>query len=344
MNDSPGIRPQTALVTGASGFIGSHVVRILVDQGVRVRALVQKGVPLQNLDGVDVEQVEGDLLDVASLERAVSGCDTLFHMAAIFAYWLPDPSLMYRVNVEGVGRMFAAARAAGVKKVIHTSSIAAVGTLPGEEIADETTMFNNWDTADDYILSKYIGEMEALKANAPDFPVVVVNPVFPFGSNDIAPTPTGMLIERYAKGQNPSYFGGGMNAANVKDIAWGHWLAALQGRPGERYILGGHNVTYKEFGDLVCATAGQKPPKWLVPLKPMAFMGRINEWIADHITHRPPLFADKALRYTADRCLYFDISKARRELGYEPGPLEDAVSDAVEWFLRGRDARLAGTR
>src|SRR5262249_2051100 len=183
--------PKVALVTGASGFIGSHVVRILVDEGVKVRALVQQGVPLANLDDLPVERVVGDLLDGHSLERALEGCDTLFHLAAIFAYWLPDPSLMYRVNVEGTVRLMRAALGQGVKKVVHPSSIAAIGIAPGTDGADEDTAFNSWDTADHYVLSKYMGELEALRFNHLGLPVVAVNPAFPYGANDIAPTPTG---------------------------------------------------------------------------------------------------------------------------------------------------------
>jgi dihydroflavonol-4-reductase len=340
-------RPKLALVTGASGFIGSQLVRVLLSEGVKVRALVQAGVPLQNLHGLPVEQIQGDLLDPHSLARALEGCDTLFHLAAIFAYWLRDPSLMYRVNVEGTIKLFDAALLAKVKRVVHTSSIAALGTLPGEEAADETTVFNNWDTADHYILSKYVSELEALKFNARGLPVVVVNPTFPFGTNDIVPTPTGLLIQRYMSGQNPFVFKGGFNMANVKDIARGHWLAALKGRPNERYILGGHNVTYRDFATKVCELAGVKPPRWQVPTAPFARVGRVMEWVSDNITHKPPLIVgplmvEKRLRYSTERFLYCDIAKARRELGYEPGPWEEALAEAVEWFAKGRNDRLAG--
>ncbi len=334
-------RPRVALVTGASGFIGSHLVKLLVDEGVHVRALVQDGVPLQNLNGLPIEQVTGDLLDPASLKRALEGCDTVFNLAAIFAYWLPKPALMYQVNVEGVSSLMSAALEAGVKRVIHTSSIASIGTAPGVESADETTAFNNWETADDYVLSKYVGELEALKFNAKGLPVVVVNPAFPFGANDIAPTPTGLLIQRYAAGQNPFVFHGGMNVVDVRDVARGHWLAALRGRPGERYILGGHNVSYRDFSARVCEYAGVKPPRWEVPTAPFAAVGRVLEWVSNNITHRPPLMVDKGLRYATERYLYVDTSKARAELQYEPGPFEDALREAVEWFKAGRARRMA---
>src|SRR5262249_12848487 len=161
------------------------------------------------------ERVVGDLLDPHSLERAVEGCDTVFHLAAIFAYWLPDPALMYRVNVEGTVRLLRACLARGVRRVVHTSSIAAVGIAPGPEGADEDTIFNSWDTADDYVLSKYMGELEALRFNQLGLPVVVVNPAFPYGANDIAPTPTGVLMQRYIDGKNPFVFKGGLNVVPV---------------------------------------------------------------------------------------------------------------------------------
>jgi dihydroflavonol-4-reductase len=333
-------RPQVALVTGASGFIGSHVVRLLVDEGVKVRALVQQGVPLANLDDLPVERVVGDLLDAHSLERAVEGCDTVFHLAAIFAYWLPDRGLMYRVNVEGTVRLLRAALARGVRRVVHTSSIAAIGIAPGTDGADEDTPFNSWDTADDYVLSKYMSELEALRFNHHGLPVVVVNPAFPYGANDIAPTPTGVLMQRYISGQNPFVFRGGLNVVPVRDVARGHWLAALRGRPGERYILGGHNLSYREFADAVTRAAGVKRPRWEVPTAPFARVGKVMEWLSDHVTHRPPLVVDRSLRYSTERHLYFKIDKARRELGYEPGPYLPAIEEAVRWFKGERAQRL----
>ncbi|MCB9728733.1 MAG: NAD-dependent epimerase/dehydratase family protein [Deltaproteobacteria bacterium] len=328
-------QPRVALVTGASGFIGSHVVKELLAEGVRVRALVQAGVPLSNLDGLDVEQVPGDLLDPASLRRALEGVDTVLHFAAIYAMWLPDPALMYRVNVEGTLHLLEAALAAGVGRFVHCSSFATVGLAEGRDVADETTAFNHWATADHYVLSKYMSELEALKFNLRGLPVVVVNPSFPFGGGDIAPTPTGILVQRFAYGQSPVVMAGGINAVHVGDVARGAWLAARRGRPGERYILGNVNMTYKEFGAMVCQVAGQKPPRFEVPVEPLARLGRVNEWISDHITHKTPLLVDKGLRFAGGRFLYCSVDKARRELGYEPRPIEEAIEEAVVWFKYG---------
>jgi len=333
-------RPKVAMVTGASGFIGSHLVKILLDQGVRVRALVRRGDPLGNLHGLDIEQIEGDLLDDSSLRRCLEGCDTLFHLAAVFAYWLPDPAVMYRVNIHGTRNLLSCANEVGIDRVVYTSSIAAIGVEPGKAVSDETTIFNDWTTADHYILSKYMAELEALSFNRHGLDVVAVNPCFPFGSQDIAPTPTGLLIQRYLSGKNPVWLPGGFNGVNVKDVAMGHWLAALAGRPGERYILGGDNVTYKDFGIEVCELAGAPRPKYELKTNLISFLGKINEWIADNVTHKEPLLVDKAIRYTGGRYLWFDSSKAKRELGYSPGSLTDGLLDAVAWFSGERDRVL----
>ncbi|MBZ0252079.1 MAG: NAD-dependent epimerase/dehydratase family protein [Candidatus Methylomirabilis sp.] len=334
-------RPRFALVTGGAGFIGSHVVQTLLKEGVKVRVMVKPGEPTGNLDGLDIEQVEGDLLNPDSLRRALEGVDTLFHMAAIYAIWLPDPSLMYKVNVLGTISLFNIAKELGIEKVVYTSSVAAVGTGEGPVPSTEETIFNNWLTADHYIYSKYLSENEAIKFNLKGLPVTAVNPVLPIGWGDIAPTPTGDLVMRYVSGKNPVWFPGGMNAANVRDVARGHWLAALRGRPGERYILGGENITYKDFGFMVCRVAGVGEPKYEVKPGIIEFLGTINEWLSTNVTHKKPMFVNKGMKSIGGRYLYFDISKAKRELGYDPGPLEGAVKEAVDWFKNGRDAALA---
>ena len=333
--------PKVAMVTGGSGFIGSHVVRILLEQGVRVRALVRRGDPLQNLYGLDVEQVEGDLLERESLEKCVEGCDTIFHLAAVFAYWLPDPSVMYRVNIDGTVNLLEVALEAGVKKVVHTSSIAAIGATEDQTSATEETSFNDWLHADHYVLSKYMAELEAMRFVSRGLNLSVVNPTFPFGSNDIAPTPTGYLVQRYVSGKNPVWLPGGLNVGYVRDIALGHILAAQRGRVGERYILGGHNLSYKDFGVRICELAKVKLPKYELNPKWVSWAGRINEWFANNISHREPLIVSKAIEYTGDKFLFFDSSKAIRELGYEISPMEKALGESVDWFLRGREERLA---
>lgn len=336
--------PRVALVTGGAGFIGSHLVRIALDQGVKVRVLMEPGAPTENLDGLDVERVSGDLMDPASLARAVEGCDTVFHFAAIFDFWLPRAERMFEVNVEGTVNMMEAAKAAGVERVIKTSSVAAIGTFPGEGVSDETTQYNNWATADDYVQSKYIAELEALRFNMEGLPVVACLPTLPVGSQDIQPTPTGMMIQQWVDEENPAYFGGGSNFGNVKDIAMGHWLAALRGRPGERYILGGpEDITYQDMSQRIAKATGGTPAKHEITGRwksVLLFFGRMNERIAA-ITGKKPRFVERGVKYLVDNHLYFDISKARDELGYAPTSIDEGIADAVRWFKEDR-ARLLG--
>lgn len=333
--------PQDVLVTGASGFIGSNVVRRLVEEGIRVTALVQPGVGTENLQGLDLELVEGDLREPDSLAPAVAGRDTVYHLGAIFDYWLPKPVDMFRVNVEGTIHLLRAAVGAGVTRFVHCSSVAAIGTLPNEQAANEDVPFNNWDSADDYTMSKYMAENEAMRFNGRGIDVVCGLPCLPFGRNDISPTPTGLLAQRYVLGQNPIVFTGGANVANVRDVAAGLHACATRGRPGESYILGGHNVTYAELARILCDAAGAKLPRYTVNPRKLAWLGRLNEWFAN-LTGIKPYFAEKGMRYIGDRYLFFDLSKAKAELGYEVTPLEDTLGETARWFLEERDRVLAG--
>ncbi|MFA9411820.1 MAG: NAD-dependent epimerase/dehydratase family protein [Deltaproteobacteria bacterium] len=334
-------QPRLALVTGATGFIGSNLVRVLLEHGVTVRALIEPGVGTQNLNGLDVEMVEGDLRDPAALARAVEGRDTVYHLGAIFDYWLPEPIEMFRVNVEGTVNMMRAALDAGVKRVMHCSSVASIGTLPGEEAATEETAFNNWETSDDYVLSKYMAENEAMRFNGAAMEVVAGLPCMPFGRNDISPTPTGMLAMRYVDAQNPAVFTGGLNCVNVRDVARGFHLCATRGRPGESYIMGGHNVTYREMADVLCAAAGTKVPRYTMHPGKLAWLGRVNEWFAA-LTGIKPYFSRKSMTFLGGRYLYFDIAKARTELGYEPVSFEQTMEECARWFSNERERVLAG--
>ncbi len=319
------------LVTGATGFIGSHVTRMLLEEGHDVRALVQPGVKTTNIDALDVERVEGDLRDPDVAKRALKGCRELFHLAAIYQIWLERPALMYEVNVEGTRTLLSAALASKtIEKVVHTSSIAAVGKRPGKEPADETTLFNRWSEANEYILSKYISELEVLDFVRRGLPAVIVNPAFPFGSGDIAPTPTGEIIINTVKRVVPGYMEGGFNAVDVEDVARGHLLASDNGRIGERYILGGHNVTYREFGKLVSKVSGVWIPDVKIPTAAIRAMIGASERLSK-VTGRKPLGTLKAIEY-ANQYSYFDNTKARKVLGLEITPLETAIEKAVTWF------------
>ena len=326
-------------VTGGAGFIGSHVVRRLLELGLEVTTLVLPKDPAPLLDGLDVRLLRGDLSDVDVLARGMEGCRLVIHLAAIYALWLPDPKRIYEVNVDGTRNVMQAAQRAGVRRVVHTSSIAAVGCLPGRTLADETTGFNDWDIADGYVLSKYISEQEALRFDGHGIEVVAANPSFPFGPHDIGPTPTGRLILAVMKGQLPFVVDGGLNAVDVRDVAEGHLLAAARGRPGERYILGGHNVVNSEFYGEAAELIGVRPPRLRVPPQLVRLVGSASDLVTERVLRRPPMLTRKSVDYTVGRYLWFSVDKARRELGYEPTPLRTAVADSVAWFRQHGNGR-----
>ena len=334
-------QPRQVLVTGASGFIGSNLTRILLEDGLSVRALIEPGVRTQNLNGLDVEHVEGDLRDPEALILALHGCDTVYHLGAIFDYWLPVPAEMYRVNVEGTVYLLRAARAAGVKRFVHCSSVAALGTLPGEACATEETVFNNWDNADDYVLSKYIAQQEALRFNGEGIEVVAGMPCFPMGRNDITPTPTGTMFHQYIEGKNPTAFTGGINLVNVRDVAKGLALCGTHGRPGQSYTFGGHNVTYKQLGDLLCDAAGKKRPTRMLDPNSLLWVGRLMDWFGA-ITKIKPKFTRRNLTFLGGRYIYFDVSKAQSELGYQITPIDETIGECIRWFTDERERVLAG--
>ncbi len=317
-------------VTGATGFVGSAVVRKLLDRKRRVRALVEPGAHAANLDGLPVERVEVDVTDYAAMRRALDGCETLFHLAAIYKTWLPDEEIIHRVNVEGTVATLLAAQAARVQRVVYTSSIAAVG-LVENGLADETTKFNLFDVANPYILTKWQSERVAMRFAEAGLPVVVVNPGFPFGPRDIAPTPTGAIILALLRKQVPGYGPGGICTIDVDDCAEGHLLAEEKGRVGERYILGNDNVTLKELFEVVCRVAGMPAPKLPLPGPLAASVALGMELWADHVSHKEPPATYRSIRY-AQRNAFFSNAKAKRELGLPSRPLEETIRRAVEWF------------
>lgn len=319
------------LVTGATGFIGSAVVRKLLAAGREIRCLVEPGADRRNLSGLDVEIVEGDVTQRERVEAAVKGCDVVYHLAAIYKLWLPDPSLMYEVNVEGTENVLWAALRAGVRKVVYTSSIAAIGARPDGTPADETVKFNLWDQANDYVLSKHFSERVALQFAARGLPVTIVNPSFPFGERDVAPTPTGRFIVEALRMKTLVYTDGGFNCVDVEDVAEAHVLAEKKGRVGERYIAGGHNVTWKEFYTLVAEVSGKKPPSRKIPLKAMLAASWLHERYAVRWKKQPPLVTYRSALWAA-RNVWYDCTKARTELGMPVTPLRDSLERSVRWF------------
>ena len=320
-----------ALVTGAAGFIGSNVVRELLAENVEVRALIVPGENLRNLQGLDVEKVEGNVLEPESLPRALQGCDTLFHLAAIYKFWHPEPRLIYEVNIRGSNYMLLAAREAGVEKIVFTSSMAAVGMKPGKEPGNEEVPFNWFRHKIDYVLTKYISEMNALDMARFGLPVVVVNPTVPIGPGDITPTPSGKLVVDVVNGKFPGYIDAGLMVVDVRDVARGHVLAARKGRIGEKYLLGRENIHFKDLADLVAREAGVKIRLVKLPKAVMFGYAWACEKVADSVTHREPVLTYAGAQ-TAAQFAYFDGSKAQNELGLTYRPLEETVRDSIAWF------------
>ena len=321
-----------ALVTGAAGFIGSNVVLELLEEGVEVRAMVLPGEDLRNLEGLDVEKVEGNVLDPPSLDEALKGCDTLFHLAAIYSIWGRDQSRFYRVNLQGSRNMLWAARRADLEKTVYTSSIAALGVEPGMQLANEETVFNQFHMANDYVLTKHLSQEEALTFAREGMPLVVVNPCFPFGEGDVAPTPTGKIIIDVANGLQSMCIDGGMNIVDVKDVARGHVLAAKHGEIGEKYILGNQNVTTKELFELVVKLSGVNTRVIKVPLILARAWGYLAKQWAD-ISGNQPMTTHKEVAYS-NQYLFYNVSKARDKLGLELTPVEESLARAIEWFTR----------
>ncbi len=329
-----------AAVTGSTGFIGSAVVRRLLLDGRSVRALIEPGANTTALEDVEaetgrtVDRVTVDVCDGASMRRALDGAATLFHLAAVYKVWAPDPTPIYRVNVEGTTTTLLAARGAGVKKIVYTSSIAAVGLSrdpTGKAFADESTTFDLFPIANEYILTKWLSERIAKRFADDGLPLTIVNPAFPFGPRDVAPTPTGRIVLALLKGEVPGVGTGGFNCVDVEDCADAHVAAETKGRIGERYILGDHNVTLKDFFGVVCDVGGVKTPTLPLPSMLGAAVALGMELWADHVSHTEPAATFKSIRY-AQKYAFFDPSKARRELGLRSTPLRTSIERAVAWF------------
>ena len=325
-------RKTKTLVTGAAGFIGAHVTRMLLEEGRSIRALIRPGEALTNLEGLDgdLETMTGDVRDPAAMAKAVDGCDRVFHLAAIYAMWMRDRTRIWDVNVRGTQVMCQAALDAGVKRFVYTSSIAAIGSLPGEQPSNEDTPYNYW-TANEYIFSKYVSELECREFIRRGLPAVIVNPALPFGWGDTGPTPTGNIVLSLMNGKFPGYIEGGVNVVDVQDVARGHLLAEKKGKVGERYILGAHNVNTYDFMSLVGRVCQVKVPQRKLPTNVMLRLGALLEGVADRITHTEPFLTRGGIEY-ASRYVYFDTTKAREELGLPQTPIEESIARSAEWF------------
>jgi dihydroflavonol-4-reductase len=319
-----------ALVTGATGFVGGAVARALVGSGIEVRVLARKGADLQNLTGLPVEQVDGDLRNPESLRRALTGCRQLYHVAAHYALWAKDPSIFYDINVTGTRALLEAAREVGIERTVYCSTIGAIGLPPGGGLGTEETPVSLEQMAGHYKRSKYLAEQEVLKLAREGLPVVIVNPSAPVGEADVKPTPTGQIIVDFMKGRMPAYIETGMNLIDVDDVAQGHLLAMQKGRQGERYILGNKNLLLNEVFQILSRITGVKAPTIKLPrlaILPLAFA---NQWISNltGVPPRIPLEGVKMAKYK----MHYDCSKAIRELGLPQTPVEVALEKAVRWF------------
>ncbi len=319
-----------ALVTGATGFIGSALVRELLKDGREVKVMVRQSSNTKNLDGLDVERAYGDVRDKEAVKAALKGCDTFYQTAALYEIWGPSKKDYYDVNVEGTKASLQAASEQGVGKVVHTSSIASLGCHGRDCLAKEDAEFNLWKIGVHYSISKYLAEVEALKFAQKGLPVVVVNPAGVIGVRDIRPTPSGRIILDVLNKRTPGYMDGGMNFVDVEDVARGHILAAQKGAIGEKYVLGNENLSLGDFYRLVADVAGMKPPRIKFPY-PVILASAYLFSIAASVTRRPPIATPGGAR-NARMYAYFDCSKAVKELGMPQTPIRTTVEKAVNWF------------
>ena len=319
-----------ALVTGATGFVGAALARTLLAAGWQVRVLVRAGSDRRNLRALAVQSVVGDLTDNASLERAVEGCDAVFHAAADYRLWVPDPQSMYRANVDGTRNLLEAARRAGVTRIVYTSSVACIGLPADGSPGTEDTPVRLDSMVGHYKRSKFLAEQAALEAAARGAPVVIVNPAAPIGPRDLKPTPTGQIVLDAALGRTPAYIDTGLNVVHVDDVAAGHVLAFHRGRIGERYILGGENLPLREILIEITRLAGRSPPRVRLPHAVVLPIAYLAEGFA-RLTGKPTRVTVDSVRMARKR-MYFSSEKAMRELGYSHRPAALAFADALEWF------------
>ncbi len=321
----------TVLVTGATGFIGSAVVRRLLAAGAAVRVLARPDSDRRNVDGLEVEIVTGDLCDAASLDRALSGCAGLYHVAADYRLWARRPEEIYETNVTGTKNIMMTAAEAGVGRIVYTSSVATLGLNGDGSPADEDTPVGLEDMVGPYKRSKFLAEQEVITlVRQRGLPAIIVNPSTPVGPRDIKPTPTGRVIVEAAAGRMPAVVDTGLNFVHVDDVAEGHLRAFEKGRIGERYVLGGRDMTLAEAVAQVAVMAGRRPPRMTLPhglVLPLAYAA--EGWAT--ITGREPFATVDGIRMARKR-MYFSSAKAERELGYRSRPVEEALGEAVAWF------------
>ena len=326
-----------AFVTGATGFLGSHVARVLAEQGAQLRLLVRPTSDLRNIDDLNADRVEGDLRDAASIEKALSGCDVVFHVAADYRLWVRDPDEMYRSNVEGTRSLLEAARRQGVRRVVYTSSVATMGFTSNRaivnngKVADEQIPVGIADMIGHYKRSKFMAEQVAIEATRSGVDVVVVNPTTPIGERDIKPTPTGRIVVDFLKRKFPAYVETGLNLVDATECARGHVQALEKGRSGERYILGGENLTLKQILDRLAAITGLPSPTVKLPYIFALAAGVVDEMVTGRVLGREPRVTIDTVRM-GRKMMFVSSAKAERELGWRTVPVDGALRRSVEWF------------
>lgn len=324
----------TTLVTGATGFVGSVITRLLLARGEQVRVLSRPANDRRNLLGLDVEIIEGDLNDPVSLKNAVTGCTALYHVAADYRLWIPQPEEIYQTNVEGSRSLLLAAAEAGVTRMVYTSSVATLGINPDATPANEDTPVSLENMIGHYKRSKFLAEQAVrVLIEQHGLPVVIVNPSTPIGPYDIKPTPTGRMILDAILGKTPAYVDTGLNLVHVEDVARGHLLAFEKGQIGQRYILGGEDMSLKDILTLIATLTHQKPPRIKLPhavVMPVAYLSEAWARLSNGTEPRATVDGVRMSR----KKMYFSSNKAKSELGYQHRSAQDAIKAAVEWFQK----------
>jgi dihydroflavonol-4-reductase len=319
------------LVTGGTGFVGSHLVRCLVRHENAVGCLVRPSSRLDNLESLPINLQQGDLMNVNSIREAVKACRVVYHCAADYRLWCPNPEEMFRINVTGTNNLMQACFDEGVDRVVYTSTVGCLGKYAKEISVDENAPARLEDMLSPYKKSKFIAQENVLNWARRGLPVVIVNPSTPVGEMDLKPTPTGKMIIDFLRGKMFGYVDSGMNLIDVRDVAEGHWLAAERGRPGQKYILGNINLTLKDIFDLLGEIAGIPPPNRRVPYWVAVLYAHVENLWSGKILHREPTAPLDGVRMSRSK-MWFDSSKAVQELGLPQSPIEKALERAVNWF------------
>lgn len=318
-------------VTGATGFVGAHVARHLACQGAQLRLLVRATSNLANLEGLDAETVTGDLREPESLRTAMRGCEAVMHVAADYRLWVRDPNAMYAANVEGTRGLLRVAREEGVRRCVYTSSVATMGFKADGTIVDEATPVGLENMIGHYKRSKFLAEQAAVEAAQAGQEVMVLNPTTPIGARDVKPTPTGRIVVDFLNRKFPAYMDTGLNLVDVREVARAHGAALEMGRVGERYILGGENLTLKQILDKMAAITGLKSPTMRVPASVAMAFAYFDEWVTGRMLGREPRATVEEVRMGKKK-MFASSAKAERELGFRALPVDDALRLAIEWF------------